>query len=106
MSQKINPPFRADQVGSLLRTPAIKEARAKRALGGIDAAALTAIEDAEIRRLIAGQENAGLQSIPTVSSAAPGGIMIFSAALMASPLSRRTRASSLPACRPGRRHHA
>ena len=63
MSQKLNPPFRADQVGSLLRTQAIKDARAKRERGAIDAAALTAIEDAEIKRLIAEQEKAGLQSI-------------------------------------------
>ena len=41
------PPFRADMVGSLLRTPALKEARAQHAAGTIDAAALAAVEDAE-----------------------------------------------------------
>ena len=63
VSQKINPPFRADQVGSLLRTKAVKEARTRRERGDIDAAALKTVEDTEILRIIAGQEKAGLQSI-------------------------------------------
>ena len=57
------PPFRADHVGSLLRPAALREAREKRARGEIDAAALTAIEDDEIRKLIAKQEAVGLKSI-------------------------------------------
>ena len=57
------PPFRADHVGSLLRPAALKEAREKRARGEIDAAALTAIEDREIKALIARQEAVGLKSI-------------------------------------------
>ena len=57
------PPFRADQVGSLLRTAPLKEAREKRARGDIDAAALKAVEDAEIRKLIAKQEDIGLKGI-------------------------------------------
>ena len=63
MSDTLQPPFRADQVGSLLRTPAIKDARLRRERGDIDAAALAAVEDSEIRALIAAQERAGLQSI-------------------------------------------
>jgi 5-methyltetrahydropteroyltriglutamate--homocysteine methyltransferase len=60
---RLLPPFRADQVGSLLRTPAIKEARAKRARGQISAADLARIEDDEICRLIRKQEEIGLRSI-------------------------------------------
>jgi 5-methyltetrahydropteroyltriglutamate--homocysteine methyltransferase len=57
------PPFRADHVGSLLRTAALKEARAKRDRGEIDADALRAIEDEEIIKLIRKQEDVGLQSV-------------------------------------------
>jgi methionine synthase II (cobalamin-independent) len=57
------PPFRADHVGSLLRTAALKDARAKRERGEIDADALRAIEDEEIIKLIRKQEDAGLQSV-------------------------------------------
>jgi 5-methyltetrahydropteroyltriglutamate--homocysteine methyltransferase len=49
---RTTPPFRADHVGSLLRTAALKEARAKRERGEIDADALKAVEDWEITRLI------------------------------------------------------
>src|SRR5581483_1384753 len=61
--QRVKPPFRADHVGSLLRTPALKEAREKRKTGAISADALTAIEDREIEALIRKQEEAGLKSI-------------------------------------------
>jgi 5-methyltetrahydropteroyltriglutamate--homocysteine methyltransferase len=57
------PPFRADHVGSLLRTPALHDARQKRERGEIDAVALKTIEDREILALIRKQEAAGLQSI-------------------------------------------
>jgi 5-methyltetrahydropteroyltriglutamate--homocysteine methyltransferase len=50
-------------VGSLLRSAALKDARAKRARGEISAEALTEIEDREIKALIAGQEAIGLKSI-------------------------------------------
>ena len=59
----IRPPFRADQVGSLLRSAALKEAREKRAKNEISAAELTAIEDVEIKKLIAKQESIGLEGI-------------------------------------------
>ena len=59
----IRPPFRADQVGSLLRSAALKEARDKRAKGDISAAELTAVEDAEIKKIIAKQEAIGLEGI-------------------------------------------
>ena len=59
----IRPPFRADQVGSLLRSAPLKAARDKKAKGEISAAELTAIEDEEIRKLIAKQEAVGLEGI-------------------------------------------
>src|SRR5260370_41264780 len=62
--QRTTPPFRADHVGSLLRSPALHEARQKRERGEIDAAALKAIEDREIIALIRKQEAVGLKSIP------------------------------------------
>ena len=61
--QRTKPPFRADHVGSLLRTPALKAAREKRARGEIAAEGLKAIEDREVDGVIAKQEAAGLQSI-------------------------------------------
>jgi 5-methyltetrahydropteroyltriglutamate--homocysteine methyltransferase len=57
------PPFRADHVGSLLRSPAVKEARTKHEKREIDAAQLHAIEDAEIAKLIAKEESIGLKSV-------------------------------------------
>jgi 5-methyltetrahydropteroyltriglutamate--homocysteine methyltransferase len=61
--QRTKPPFRADHVGSLLRTAALKEARGRRERGEIGPAELAAIEDAEITGLIRRQEGVGLQSI-------------------------------------------
>ncbi len=63
MPQRKKPPFRADHVGSLLRPAALKDARAKFAKGEIDAAALTAVEDREIERVIKKQEEVGLKSV-------------------------------------------
>ncbi|MCL6453969.1 MAG: 5-methyltetrahydropteroyltriglutamate--homocysteine S-methyltransferase [Alicyclobacillus sp.] len=57
------PPFRADQVGSLLRTARIHEARAKRAEGALSAEALRKIEDEEIRRIVRRQEEIGLTAV-------------------------------------------
>ena len=61
--QRTKPPFRADHVGSLLRTAPVKEARAKRAKGEITAAELTAVEDREIEKIIQQQEEIGLASV-------------------------------------------
>src|SRR6202021_3721120 len=55
------PPFRADHVGSLLRPPVLKEARAKRERGEITADALRTIEDREIEKVIKKQEEIGLK---------------------------------------------
>jgi 5-methyltetrahydropteroyltriglutamate--homocysteine methyltransferase len=60
---RTRPPFRADHVGSLLRSAALKEARAQRARDEISAQALCDIEDREIETLIARQEAIGLKSI-------------------------------------------
>src|SRR6267378_7076068 len=61
--QRTKPPFRADHVGSLLRPAAVKEAREQHAKGAIDAAALKAVEDREIERVIKRQEEVGLQAV-------------------------------------------
>jgi len=63
MPVRQSPPFRADHVGSLLRPPALKEARAQFARGAIDASALAAVEDREIARLVARQEAIGLRAV-------------------------------------------
>ena len=58
---KTKPPYRADVVGSLLRTAPLKEARAKRENGQITAADLKKVEDQEIDKIIRKQEEVGLQ---------------------------------------------
>ena len=55
------PPFRADIVGSLLRTAPLKEARAKREKGAIGTAQLAEVEDREIEKIIKKQEEVGLK---------------------------------------------
>jgi 5-methyltetrahydropteroyltriglutamate--homocysteine methyltransferase len=61
--RRAKPPFRADQVGSLLRPPALKAAREKREKGEITSAQLKAIEDQEIKDAIRKQEDIGLNAI-------------------------------------------
>lgn len=61
--QRTRPPFRADMVGSLLRSKRLAEARARRDKGEIDAAALTQIEDEEIKALVRKEEAIGLQAV-------------------------------------------
>jgi 5-methyltetrahydropteroyltriglutamate--homocysteine methyltransferase len=56
-----HPPFRADVVGSLLRTTALKEARAKREKGEISNAQLKEAEDREIEKIVKKQEEVGLK---------------------------------------------
>jgi len=60
---RAKPPFRADHVGSLLRSAPLKEARAKREKGEITPDQLRTIEDREIEAIIRKQEAAGLKSI-------------------------------------------
>jgi 5-methyltetrahydropteroyltriglutamate--homocysteine methyltransferase len=61
MTARTKPPFRADHVGSILRSATLKAAREKAEKGEITAADLKAIEDAEIPKIIAKQEELGLQ---------------------------------------------
>ena len=61
MSARTSPPFRADHVGSLLRTAPLKDARVKHAKGEIDAATLKSVEDREIEKIVKKQEEIGLK---------------------------------------------
>ena len=63
MTARATPPFRADHVGSLLRSQAVLSARAKRQSGEMTAEELREIEDAEIKRVAAKQEEIGLKGI-------------------------------------------
>jgi 5-methyltetrahydropteroyltriglutamate--homocysteine methyltransferase len=60
---KVRPPFRADHVGSLLRSRDVVDARVKHLSGSLPAEKLTEIEDAAIREAVAMQERVGLQAI-------------------------------------------
>jgi 5-methyltetrahydropteroyltriglutamate--homocysteine methyltransferase len=62
-ANRVNPPFRADHVGSLLRPAAVHTARARAAAGEIDAAALRAVEDEAITAAVHRLETTGIQSI-------------------------------------------
>jgi 5-methyltetrahydropteroyltriglutamate--homocysteine methyltransferase len=59
--QRTKPPFRADEVGSLLRPPRIKEARAKLEKGEIGPAELRKAEDLEIEKVVHRQASTGLR---------------------------------------------
>jgi 5-methyltetrahydropteroyltriglutamate--homocysteine methyltransferase len=63
MDGKTRPPFRADQVGSLLRPAEIKEARTRVERGEITPEQLRAIEDRCIREAVARQESLGLRVV-------------------------------------------
>ncbi|SDQ47336.1 5-methyltetrahydropteroyltriglutamate--homocysteine S-methyltransferase [Quadrisphaera sp. DSM 44207] len=55
------PPFPADHVGSLLRPPAVREARARAAAGRIGAEELRAVEDEAVREVVRRQGEVGLR---------------------------------------------
>src|SRR5438132_1759163 len=59
--QRTKAPFRADEVGSLLRPPKIKEARAKLEKGEISADDRRKIEDVEIEKVVDRQASTGLK---------------------------------------------
>jgi len=63
MPPRTAPPFRADHVGSLLRTRSLKEARARHEKGEVSAIELKAIEDREIAAAIKKQEEIGLRAV-------------------------------------------
>jgi 5-methyltetrahydropteroyltriglutamate--homocysteine methyltransferase len=54
-------PYRADVVGSILRTAPLKDARTRRDKGQITAAQLKEVEDREIEKIIKKQEEVGLK---------------------------------------------
>jgi 5-methyltetrahydropteroyltriglutamate--homocysteine methyltransferase len=60
--RRTKPPFRADHVGSLLRPKQLLDARDRFAEGRMTAEQLRAVEDEAIRRIVAKQEEIGLQS--------------------------------------------
>jgi 5-methyltetrahydropteroyltriglutamate--homocysteine methyltransferase len=59
--QRTKPPFRADEVGSLLRPQRIKEARARLEKGEISAEELRKAEDLEIEKVVYRQASTGLK---------------------------------------------
>src|SRR5262245_27710342 len=59
----MNPPFRADQVGSLLRPPELKQARSDFKEKKITRERLREVEDSCIRKAISLQEAAGMQAV-------------------------------------------
>jgi len=59
--QRTKAPFRADEVGSLLRPPRIKEARAKLEKGEVTAEDLRKAEDLEIEKVVHKQASIGLK---------------------------------------------
>jgi 5-methyltetrahydropteroyltriglutamate--homocysteine methyltransferase len=63
LSSLQHPPFRADQVGSLVRPAAVVMARVDFDAGKIDAATLRRIEDDAIRAVVAKQEELGLKVV-------------------------------------------
>lgn len=60
---QVQPPFRADHVGSFLRPKALLDARDQHKAGAISAQDLRAVEDNAIRDIVRFQENLGLHSI-------------------------------------------
>jgi 5-methyltetrahydropteroyltriglutamate--homocysteine methyltransferase len=62
MALRDTPPFRADHVGSLLRSPDLLRAREDHAAGSIDDAELRAAEDSAIRDAVKMQQDVGLRS--------------------------------------------
>ena len=59
----VDPPFRADHVGSLLRPPAIRQARQRFGDGELDAGGLREVEDREIAAMIPRLAATGMRSI-------------------------------------------
>ena len=61
MLSRLNPPFRAEHIGSLLRPMALLDQRDRFVRGEIDREALAAAEDAAIKQALALQERVGLK---------------------------------------------
>src|SRR5262245_6517365 len=58
---QLNPPFRAEHIGSLLRPKSLLDQRGRFARGEISREALAAAEDAAIKEVLALQERVGLK---------------------------------------------
>ena len=84
---RTNAPFRADEVGSLLRPPRIKQARARLEAGEITPNDLRIVEDSEIEKVVHKQEFLGLKLADRVVILERGAIVhdAASAALKADP---------------------
>jgi 5-methyltetrahydropteroyltriglutamate--homocysteine methyltransferase len=63
MTTRMQPPFRADHVGSFLRPAYLLQAREQKAKGEITAAQLREVEDRAISEIVQFQRSVGLQSI-------------------------------------------
>ena len=63
MMAKLNPPFRADHVGSLLRPSELLDARLRYQNGDIAAPELRAIEDEAIAAMVKKVESIGIQAV-------------------------------------------
>jgi len=63
MAQRTSPPFRADHVGSLLRPPALLQAREQKKRNEISAEQLRKVEDDAIRDVVKLQEEVGLKAV-------------------------------------------
>jgi 5-methyltetrahydropteroyltriglutamate--homocysteine methyltransferase len=63
MTQQTSPPFRADHVGSLIRSQELRDARQAHLEGKLPAAELSVIEDRLIREAVAMQERVGLRAV-------------------------------------------
>jgi len=63
LSIPLNPPFRADHVGSFLRPAYLLQAREQHAKGEISAAQLREVEDRAITEIVKFQDDVGLKSI-------------------------------------------
>ncbi len=63
MMAKLNPPFRADHVGSLLRPSELLDARVRYQNGDIAAPELRAIEDEAIAAMVKKVESIGIQAV-------------------------------------------
>src|SRR4029079_3362295 len=63
MTTRTAPPFRADHVGSFLRTKRLLEARDRHQRGDLSAEGLRAVEDDAIAEIVRFQEDVGLSSI-------------------------------------------
>jgi 5-methyltetrahydropteroyltriglutamate--homocysteine methyltransferase len=60
---KSTPPFRAEHIGSLIRPPALLQARQQHAAGKLDDQGLAAVENDAIRTVVKLQEDVGLQVV-------------------------------------------